>query len=33
MVIVGVPRRKLPHICFEVLKNGTLFDSSLHPGT
>jgi len=33
MVIVGAAMRKLLHICYGVLKNGTPFDPSLHPGT
>jgi transposase len=33
MVIVGAAMRKLLHICYGVLKNGTPFDASLHPGT
>ncbi|WP_259039522.1 transposase [Salinibacter ruber] len=33
MVIVGAAMRKLFHICYGVLKNGTPFDASLHPGT
>lgn len=32
MVIVGAAMRKLLHICYGVLKNGTPFDPSLHPG-
>jgi hypothetical protein len=32
-VIVGAAMRKLFHICSRVLKNGTPFDASLHPGT
>jgi len=33
MVIIGAAMRKLLHICYGVLKNGTPFDASLHPGT
>jgi transposase len=33
MVIVGAAMRKLLHICYGVLKNGTPFNPSLHPGT
>ena len=33
MVIIGAAMRKLLHICYGVLKNGTAFDASLHPGT
>lgn len=33
MVIIGAAMRKLLHICYGVLKNGTPFDPSLHPGT
>ncbi len=33
MVIIGAAMRKLPHICYGVLKNQTSFDASLSPGT
>lgn len=33
MAVVGASMRKLLHICFGVLKNGTPFDASLHPAS
>ena len=33
MVVVAAAMRKLPHICYGVLKSARPFDASLHPGT
>jgi len=33
VVIIGAATRKLLHACYGVLKNQSLFDPSLQPGT